>query len=55
MFEKGLAPATNDWPGYTNEGRIVRGYLVSEVMDILEYIFVGTGKGRMSKFKEGSS
>jgi len=55
MFEKGLVPASNDWSGDTTEGRIVRGYLVSEVMDILEYVFVGTGKGRMSKFKEASS
>lgn len=55
MFEKGMVAASNDWSGDTIEGRIVRGYLVSEAMDILEYVFVGTGKGRMSKFKEGSS
>jgi hypothetical protein len=55
MFEKGLVAASNDWSGDTIEGRNVRGYLVSKVMDILEYVFVGTGKGRMSKFKECSS
>lgn len=48
MFEKGLVAASNDWSGDTIEGRIVRGYLVREVMDISEYVFVGTRKGRMS-------
>lgn len=55
MFEKGLVAASNDWSGDTIEGRTVRGYLVSEVMDILEYVYVGNGKRRVSKFKEGSS
>ena len=53
MFEKWLVATSKYWSGDTMEGRIERGYLVSEVMDILEYVFVGTRKRRMSKFKEG--
>lgn len=35
-FEKGLVSASNDWSGDITESRIVRGFLVSEVQDILE-------------------
>jgi hypothetical protein len=47
-FERGLVSASNDWSGDTTEGRIVRGSLVSEVMDVLEYVSVGFGKGGSS-------
>jgi hypothetical protein len=62
-FEKVLVSADNEWSGDTEEGKVGSdwieiGSLVSEVMDILEYVFVGIRIGRSSEdeeFSEGCS